>query len=130
MYAMVCTRPEIGNAVGVVNRLIVGIEAVEVRDTVNHGSGVYGGCRSQQGNNLDEGLHPRARNPTGGIPGPLRQSKCHPPCKERGLPLQDQALPKEIPLASGDSLQMQMMKGKDDMVNTQRVVEREIETFN
>ena len=43
------------------------VEAAEVRGTINHGSGVHGGCRGREGSNLDEGLHRRARNPTRGI---------------------------------------------------------------
>ena len=31
--------------------------------------------------------------PARGLPAPLRQSKCHPPCQERGVPLQDEAYP-------------------------------------
>ena len=43
------------------------IKVAEVRDIVNHGSRVHGGCRSRQGSNLDEGLHRRAANSTGAI---------------------------------------------------------------
>ena len=43
------------------------IEASEVRGTINHGSGVYEGCRSRQESNMNEGLHRRVRDPIGGI---------------------------------------------------------------
>ena len=33
----------------------------------------------------------------------MRQSKCHPPCEERGLPLQDEAYPAEVSLDPGAS---------------------------
>ena len=42
------------------------VEATEGRGTVDHGSGVYGSRRSHQGNNFDEGLHRRVRDPKGG----------------------------------------------------------------
>ena len=71
------------------------------------------GCRSRQGSNLDDGLCWRARNPTGGIPGSLRQSKCHPPCKERGLPLQDEAYPAEISLDPGACRRMRVRADQD-----------------
>ena len=58
---------------------IMAVATAVVCGTINHRSGVYGGCRSRQGSNLDEGLHRRARNLTGGISASLRQSKCHPP---------------------------------------------------
>ena len=38
-----------------------------------------------------------------GIPTLLRQPKCHPPCEECCLPLEDQPHPEEIPLAPGEA---------------------------
>ena len=58
---------DVGTSRSHIRSHIVAVEAVEVRGTINHRSGVHGGYRSRQGNNLDEGLHRRARKPTGGI---------------------------------------------------------------
>ena len=44
---------------------IVAVEVAKVRGTINHGSEVHGSCGSRQRRNLDEGIHRRARNPTG-----------------------------------------------------------------
>ena len=52
---------------------------------------------------MDEGLHRRARYPARGVPALLRQSKCHPPCKERNLPFPDEANPAKVPLDLGKS---------------------------
>ena len=79
------------------------MESAEVHCTVDNGSGEYGSPRSQQRGNLDEGLHRKARDLTGGIPALLRQSKCHPPREEHSIQFLNQAHPEEIPLVLGES---------------------------
>ena len=78
------------------------VEVAEARCIVDNGSGIYGNRGSQQRGNLDEGLHQRVRDPVGGIPALLRQSKCHPTREERCIPLLNQAHPEEISLAPGE----------------------------
>ena len=43
----------------------------------------------------------------------MRQSKCHPPCKERRLPLEEQAHPEEIPLAPREGRRKGLFSNKD-----------------
>ena len=62
---------------------------------------------------MDEGLHRRARDPARGIPALLRQSKCHPPCKERGLPFPDETYPAEVPLDPGESRRSRVRADED-----------------
>ena len=78
---------------------LVAVEAIEGRRIVDHGDGVYGCKRIRQGNYLDEGVHWRVGVSARRIPTLLRQPKCHLPCKECFLPLEDQAHLEEIPLA-------------------------------
>ena len=89
------------------------VEAAEDGCTVNHESGVHGGHGSRQGSTMDEGLHRGARYPARGIPTLLRQSKCHPPCEERGLPLQNEAYPAEVSLDPGASRRTRVRADED-----------------
>ena len=75
------------------------VEATKIRGIINHRNNVHGNYKSWKGSNLDEGFHQRDKDPIGGIPALLQQSKFHPPCEECILPLEDQAHSKEISLA-------------------------------